>query len=153
MPSASLTVPPGSTNTDNLSSSSLVRPAVNLYPSAQDQDDGQKNWGSGAKHGRLGQAPGAGQMGQPWDTFESGQRLLQGGQVGRGCWVGAHRWSWKEMWSWRDELEQLAFLKVKTFADSARDTEWKRQYRVLPCVCVFVCVCVSVSVFLDLWGP
>lgn len=31
------------------------------------------------------------------------------------------------MWSWRDELEQLAFLKVKTFADSARDTEWKRR--------------------------
>lgn len=34
----------------------------------------------------------------------------------------------------RDELEQVAFQKVKTFADSARDAEWRRQHRV--CVCV-----------------
>lgn len=47
------------------------------------------------------------------------------------------------MWSWKDELEQLAFLKVKTFADSARDTEWKRQHRVLVCVWVYVCVFIS----------
>ncbi len=48
------------------------------------------------------------------------------------------------MWSWRDELEQLAFLKGKTFADSARDAEWKRQHRVLLCVRVyfFLSVCV-----------
>lgn len=51
------------------------------------------------------------------------------------------------MWSWRDELEQLAFLKVKTFADSARDTEWKRQLRVLLCVCVCLRVCVCLCVF------
>lgn len=77
-------------------------------------------------------------MGQPWDMLECDQRLPQGGQVGRGgVEFRAHRWSWKEMWSWRDELEQLAFLKVKTFADSARSREWKRQLRVRVCVCVY----------------
>lgn len=57
-----------------------------------------------------------------------------------GCWIGLHRWSWKEMWHWRDVLEQLAFLKVKTFADSARDTKERRQHRVMLCVCVCVCI-------------
>lgn len=86
MSSASLAVASGSSNTDDFSSStSLVWPTVNLYPRPQDQDDDQKNGGSGAKRGRLGRAPGAGQMVQPWDALESGQRLLQGGQVGRGC--------------------------------------------------------------------
>lgn len=42
------------------------------------------------------------------------------------------------MWSWRDELKQLAFRKVKTFADSARNTEWERQLRVRARVCVGV---------------
>ena len=57
------------------------------------------------------------------------------------------------MWSWRDELEQLAFLKVKTFADSARDAEWKRQHRVLLCVCKCVSLCVCVSKFMSSLNP
>lgn len=81
----SLAVASGSANTDDFSSSSsLVWPTVNLYPRPQDQNDGQKNGGSGAKRGSLGCPPGAGQMGQQWDTSESDQHLLQGGQVGRG---------------------------------------------------------------------
>lgn len=40
------------------------------------------------------------------------------------------------MWSWRDVIEQLAFLKVETFADSSRDAEWMRQHSVLLCVCI-----------------
>lgn len=35
------------------------------------------------------------------------------------------------MWSWKDVMEQLAFVKVKTFGDSASDTEWKWQHGTL----------------------
>lgn len=75
----------GSTNANDLASLlSLVWPTVNLYPGPQDQEDGHKNWCSGAKRGRLGRAPAAAQMGQPWDALQSDQHLPQGGQVGWG---------------------------------------------------------------------
>lgn len=114
----------------------LVWPTINLYPKPANQDVCRKNRGSGAKCDHRGQAQEAGQMVQSWDALESDQRLLRGGQVGwGGRRVGAHRWSWKEMWSWRDVIEQLAFLKVETFADSSRDAEWLRH---CVCVCVYL---------------
>lgn len=46
--------------------------------------------------------------------------------------------SWTEMWSLRDVSEELAFLKVETFTDSARDTDSKWQHRVQLCVCLYL---------------
>lgn len=57
-------------------------------------------------HGHAGQA--AVQMGQPWGSFSVV------GAADRWAVGGGHRIRARG-WSWRDDLEQLAFVKVKTF--------------------------------------
>lgn len=84
MSSTSLAVASSNVISDFSLTSILIWPTVNLYPGPQDQDMGQKNRGSWAKHSHQGQAPGAAQTVQPWDTSDSDHRLLQGRQVGWG---------------------------------------------------------------------
>lgn len=72
------------------------------------------------------------------DTLEADWHLVQGEQVGCGGEESELSQSWKEMWGLQDVSEELAFLKVKTFTDSARDTDAKWQHRVQLCMCVYI---------------
>lgn len=101
-----------------------------------------KNCTPGSTHGHQSWTPAVTQMGQPWDmlgfdplTSYRADRWALGGRwgveseltggVGKRCGAGAMRWN-----SWH-------FRKVRTFADSARSSEWTRQLRV-QCACAFL---------------
>lgn len=72
----------GGADIEDSSSSPLLWPAFNLYPSVQNRGDGQTCRGPGARRGHRAQAAGVGQMVQLWEALASDLRLLRGGQVG-----------------------------------------------------------------------
>lgn len=111
----------------------FIWPIYNLYPTPEDRDN--RNYTPGSTHGHQSWTAAATQMGRPWDTlgfdpltsYRADRWALGGrwgvesgltGGVGKRCGAGAMRWN-----SWHSR-------KVRTFADSARNSEWTRQLRV-----------------------